>query len=241
MAAADISSEEYARWIPIRDALGQVAEVMHFPNAAIAIGQRLKAGLIVAAAESVVGGRSGKERADYVKVPPAHWAANWVTNSASTFWSTGQMTASQRTAYRDSPVSHTYFGLRLDPDGLAKLLPQPKGQLEDTLETLKATSRRLDKIQGASEQLDAILEARRAQPQPPASQRERHGGGRPPLAFWEDAILTIAQRIHLGDFKPTRQADVQRALAEYLAEHGFEAGDTATKERAKKLWDTFKD
>jgi hypothetical protein len=74
-------------------------------------------------------------------------------------------------------------------------------------------------------------------PQSPLPQATRiSGAGRPTKAWWEDAIIAVMKRIWLGDLKPKRQADVQRALEEWIDANGHEAGDTPIKERARKIF-----
>jgi hypothetical protein len=68
------------------------------------------------------------------------------------------------------------------------------------------------------------------------------GAGRRSLPFWEEAILTVAQRMHMGDFKPSSQAEVVRALADWITEQGYpEPGPMQLKQRAKMVFEMFKD
>lgn len=66
--------------------------------------------------------------------------------------------------------------------------------------------------------------------------------GRPPAAFWEDLILEIAQRMHLGDFKPQTQVEVEDAMDRWIRDRGYKGGrETQIKERARKVFKLFKD
>lgn len=78
-------------------------------------------------------------------------------------------------------------------------------------------------------------------PSPPRPSRNDRGAGKKPFAFWEDAILAVAARWYEGDWKPKNQAEVQTALENWLDDNGHEAGPTAIKERARKIWISFKD
>jgi hypothetical protein len=42
--------------------------------------------------------------------------------------------------------------------------------------------------------------------------------------------------LYTGDLKPKTQADIERAMKEWLCAHDFDAGDTAVRSRARKLW-----
>lgn len=64
-------------------------------------------------------------------------------------------------------------------------------------------------------------------------------GGRPRAEWWEDLLINIAYQIHVGDLKPKKQADVERAMATWLAAHEHEAADSSVRERARKLWTLF--
>jgi hypothetical protein len=46
----------------------------------------------------------------------------------------------------------------------------------------------------------------------------------------------IAVMLFVGDLKPQRQADIERAMKDWLAVNGLEAGDTPVRERARVLW-----
>jgi hypothetical protein len=120
-----ISEAEYRGWTPIGAALDIVAAVMGTHGAAQAIAERLRANLLAAAAENIVGTTDPKDRVDFVKVPPQYWSAMWVANPQSMFWRTGQVTFTYRppSSLRDQEHKATYFGLRVDPAGLAKLVP----------------------------------------------------------------------------------------------------------------------
>lgn len=68
---------------------------------------------------------------------------------------------------------------------------------------------------------------------PPA----RIAGGRPPKPFWDRLWADVAAQLYKGDLKPTRQADIERVMHDWLAANGENAGETAVRARARLLWD----
>jgi hypothetical protein len=66
--------------------------------------------------------------------------------------------------------------------------------------------------------------------------KPRNRGGRPKHDFWEDLFVAIAAQLYLGDLKPKNQADIERAMHEWITNNGHTAGETPVRERAQKLW-----
>lgn len=62
-------------------------------------------------------------------------------------------------------------------------------------------------------------------------------GGRPPAEFWDDMWAAIATALYSGELKPKSQADVQRAMSEWIEGNGYSAADSTVKGRARRLWD----
>ncbi|MEP6589413.1 MAG: hypothetical protein ABJA84_11730 [Polaromonas sp.] len=61
-------------------------------------------------------------------------------------------------------------------------------------------------------------------------------GGRPPAEFWDDMWSAIATALYSGALKPKSQADVQRAMSEWIDGRGYSAADSTVKGRARRLW-----
>ena len=61
-------------------------------------------------------------------------------------------------------------------------------------------------------------------------------GGRPPAAFADDLMCAIWASIYRGDLQPKRQADVERAILDWTAAEGHVLGNTAAREKARKIW-----
>lgn len=61
-------------------------------------------------------------------------------------------------------------------------------------------------------------------------------GGRPSKPFWDQLWASVAAQLYNGDLKPTRQADIERAMHDWLALDDENAGETAVRAKAKLLW-----
>jgi hypothetical protein len=48
------------------------------------------------------------------------------------------------------------------------------------------------------------------------------------------AAISVA--LYTGDLQPKTQADIERAMHDWLASNSIDAGDTAVRTRARKLW-----
>ena len=65
--------------------------------------------------------------------------------------------------------------------------------------------------------------------------------GRPPAAFWDDLWNHIWAQIYRGDFKPERQAQVEKMMLDWAIAKGHELSETVARERARKLWAAYGD
>ena len=61
-------------------------------------------------------------------------------------------------------------------------------------------------------------------------------GGKPLAEHWDAMWAEIAFQLFSGALQPKRQADITKAMNDWLAEKGFDAGDTAVTKRARALW-----
>lgn len=60
--------------------------------------------------------------------------------------------------------------------------------------------------------------------------------GRPSADWWEDLWIEICRQLYGGDLQPKRQADIERAMNEWITLHDFEAATSTVRDRARKLW-----
>lgn len=127
---------------------------------------------------------------------------------------------------------------------------------EDELKEVARTSSGL-RLQGASSAASEIgerelqkikheveqrLEVERydfeAEPEPPGNQRpspKGRVGGRPPAEFWDDMWASIAAQLYDGTLHPKTQADVERAMAEWITANGHDAASSTVRARARRL------
>lgn len=61
-------------------------------------------------------------------------------------------------------------------------------------------------------------------------------GGKPLAEHWDAMWAEIAFQLFSGALQPKRQSDITKAMNDWLAEKGFDAGDTAVTQRARAMW-----
>jgi hypothetical protein len=61
-------------------------------------------------------------------------------------------------------------------------------------------------------------------------------GGRLPADWWENLLIEICFQHFRGDLKPKTQADILRAMQEWITAHGHDAAESTVKIRARKVW-----
>lgn len=127
MADDDFTAEEFAKWIPIRQAVemadGQMGNTIYRE-----IINRLRNGLIDARAENAIGEVGSRKMPfrPHSKVGLKIWdhVAGFRHLSSSGFWRSNTVEANiNEGPHLHSPaVTYTYYGVRLDPAGVAKML-----------------------------------------------------------------------------------------------------------------------
>jgi hypothetical protein len=61
-------------------------------------------------------------------------------------------------------------------------------------------------------------------------------GGKPLAAHWDDMWAAMAVALYSGDLEPDTQADIERAMADWLAARNLDAAESTLRGRAQKLW-----
>ena len=74
-----------------------------------------------------------------------------------------------------------------------------------------------------------------AHPRPSSVKSERTKAGRLPADWWDDLWIEMFRQIYLGDLKPSSQADIVKAMQQWLSDRDVEAADSTLKPRARKL------
>ena len=64
----------------------------------------------------------------------------------------------------------------------------------------------------------------------------KNHGGKPLAQHWDRMWAAIAVQLWVGDLKPKKQADIKKAMFDWLNEAGVDAGDSSVTERARALW-----
>jgi hypothetical protein len=70
----------------------------------------------------------------------------------------------------------------------------------------------------------------------PGAAGDRHKGGRPTKVNWEAVMVDLARQLYVGDLKPTAQADVERAIADYLSGDDITLSESTIRDHARELW-----
>ena len=74
-----------------------------------------------------------------------------------------------------------------------------------------------------------------AAPEPMDTKPSRARPGRLPADWWDDLWIEIFRQVYLGDLKPKSQADIVKAMQQWLSAQDIEAADSTLKPRARKL------
>jgi hypothetical protein len=65
-------------------------------------------------------------------------------------------------------------------------------------------------------------------------------GGRPPADGWEDCLIDLCFKHFHGELPHQKQADIVRAMQDWITAHGYDASESTIKLRARKLADAIK-
>ncbi|WP_156472291.1 hypothetical protein [Sphingorhabdus sp. M41] len=80
---------------------------------------------------------------------------------------------------------------------------------------------------GLSEKRSALM---------PKNEVTKNKGGRPAAEHWDEMWATIATLLYEGDLNPKRQADIEKAMMDWLESNGHSAADSTVRKRARLLW-----
>jgi DNA-binding winged helix-turn-helix (wHTH) protein len=101
-------------------------------------------------------------------------------------------------------------------------------------------------VRGPVDEVKTVTEAvyklsRDIESQPVDQPSAQARGGRPKADWWEDMWVEIARQLYLGALIPKTQADLERAMLQWISDNGKSAGETTVRDRASKLWRVIKD
>jgi hypothetical protein len=170
MADDDLSAEDIdlATWFTPLQAFAYAARILSQDDAAAAIWERLRGGLITAIAatsSATLRGRSPVAKTEPSFIPVGHWD-NFSGKVGANFWHSGDARFFlPPTRHRDLPLTIRCFGIRLDPANVRATLPplppeQPKQASEVVPTTEQAKTEPLPAVRGPGPPVpDAVLRA----------------------------------------------------------------------------------
>jgi hypothetical protein len=210
--AIGVSPDEFAKWLTPQQALLRARSVLG-NDAEKAIWERLHGGIVRTAAlkSSMASPPNAEPR--ITETPNAIPARYWGHFSDSTnleFWQTGVARfffPAERKRITHATVIRC-FDVRLHPTDVEASFP-----LSVIMPPVQETSNR-----------------------PALTPTQSNKGGRPRKDWWDDFWIDICHQIYLGDLKPTKQADLEWAMHEWVTNHGHDAGETSIKNAARKLF-----
>jgi len=127
-------------------------------------------------------------------------------------------------------------------DSTAELLSDSEQRIMDSAETLYLESerslRRQLEIHRFTFTVPQGITIPQATPSRPTSTPTvvKNKGGKPLAAHWDEMWAAVAVMLYVGDLQPKSQADVERAMKDWLSKNDVDVGDTAVRERARRLW-----
>jgi hypothetical protein len=61
-------------------------------------------------------------------------------------------------------------------------------------------------------------------------------GGRPAAPWWDDLWIEICRQVYRGEVMPDQQVNIEKAMHAWISAHGYEAGETTVRDRARRLF-----
>lgn len=237
-------SEDGRIWLAAPEALALIALLYTHPNLA-------KAALIDQAAAGLLASRCRRfiyqppdgaepETHDHYDMPLGFWQQfDQTYRRRLEDWSIGNFDLSQ--VDDDSVTLARAHGVKFLDDDLRTLPGVPSRSAAPAPANVGAT-RYTDLWPGDDPTVMRALERRIAEleaeiaakatssPNPP------HAGGRPPKPFWDGMWADMVRQMYTGDLKYSRLSEIEAAMHEWLIANGHEAGETAIRERARRLF-----
>jgi hypothetical protein len=203
-----------ASWLTPIEACAYAARIVGTEGASNAIWQLLKAGMIQAAAVTssmTKEGFSPHPKTEPSLIPPGLW--RHFSDSGSDLWNGGYARFWMADRRGGAATVFQYFQIRFNPADVRNNLPPLPAP---TPEPAPATPTVANEVAPQSK------------------------GGRPRKDWWDDFWIDICGQIYEGTLKPNSQADLQRAMHEWVGNHGHDAGETTIKTAARKLFKAWK-
>ena len=84
--------------------------------------------------------------------------------------------------------------------------------------------------------LPALRDLVSATPGQAAAQAAQNKGGRPPKEWWDDLWCAVWGQIYRGDFKPKSQAEIERAMMDWVLAREESVSESTLKPLARKMF-----
>lgn len=262
----DPTPAEFARWFRPEECFAHLSDGAPSQDLVNRLLKRLSDGkLVAAAAESRwKSGSQPKQRLVPTTID-SHWWLNAqdVQNCYSDLWRMGEFTCTieyEDDEFGDDAIQVNFYGVRFEFGEMLDAVPGLKERHPRIPKVgggfLGPGAPLYDEHQArALRVLDAMPSNERAAWEPvlrnsppellaPPTVRtaipSRHAGGRPPKPFWDDMWAEMVRLMYVGGLQFSRLSEVEEAMHGWLAENNHEAGETAVRERARKLYNLLK-
>lgn len=205
---------------------------MRRATAAEMLIRQLRDGLLLAGAAHAVWAKgSSRERYTYCKVDDFFWDPDASSQIASPLWQTGDIEFSKYfgEGYSSIRGTVTFYDVRFNPDHMARIVERTAkaiSRLEEDEPKPAEFPASPTMVAEAQAELDAKLDKAA-----PASSR-----GRPRKDWWDDLWVEMARQLWVGDLKPSKLAEIETAMHDYLAQRNETASETPIRNAARKLF-----
>jgi hypothetical protein len=225
------TADQFETWIPAREVYRRANDAFG-SHAAYTIVERLRTGLLLARARHAFDEPDGTKRGPEFLISKELWKKFHSDNqylSQNTLWNTG---ATEIHTYQSRSLTFKFFDVRFDPDGVGEMLP-PKPAAKGLAGTLAGA------LRPPSPNASPVVTEAISAPVPKAPVAVTGIGGRPRKEFWDDLLIAVFEKFWLENFSPKSQADVERAMLDWVSERGERLGESSVKAPARKLWKLF--
>jgi hypothetical protein len=87
--------------------------------------------------------------------------------------------------------------------------------------------------------IESLIPAGTPAPQPPSTPTVAPSG-RPPADWWEDCLIDLCFKHFRAELPHKTQADIVRAMQDWILAHGYDAAESTIKLRARKLLEAIR-
>ncbi len=223
-----LSAEAFANWLKAPVVADKVLAVGGYEAAINALADRLRVGLVRAAAANFTV-ELGEPANGPTVIPPAHWKAVKAA-AADDLWQTGQLTVWVTGSHARSPRVD-YYGVRFEPSGIEAMLADAS----------KGPTSGIDYAGGKTWVDEEYGGDPSVATPPPAEQQHapttaKHPGGAPFKPFWDDLWAAMGGQILTGAIYPgCKLTIIEDAMVQWASDHGYELSKPSARTRARKL------